>query len=331
MQLIEITDQTIWDTFVSSSPFGHPLQLWSWGEVKKKNGWEPVRLGVLVGDHLELAVQVLFWKIPKTKYKLAYVPRGPVIDPLSSDAPALLRAIATIAKEKCAIQLKIEPAWQGVKLADAWKESKDNVLLAQTYCIDLKQDEEVLQANIQSKARQYIRKAEREGVTIRRLLDSSELAKVMTVYKDTAQRAGFALHSEEYYRALLEKGSEHNYLLVAEKDGQVVAFVWILAAGKTAFELYGGMTREGAKLHGNYALKAHAMQQMKAEGFEIYDFNGRLNDGVSHFKSLWGATETDWIGSFNLPLKGLYYKAWRVAWPVGKQVSKTLNKIGGKK
>lgn len=327
MQLIEITDQTIWDNFVSNSPFGHPLQLWAWGEVKKKNGWEPLRLGVQVGDHLEVAVQILFWKIPKTKFKLAYVPRGPVVDPLSSDLPALLEAIKLAAKAKKAIQLKIEPAWQGVKLPDAWRLSKDTVLLAKTYCIDLSQEEEVLLGNIQSKARQYIRKAEREGVSIRRLVNSEELPKVMAVYADTAERAGFGLHSEAYYRTLLEKGSSHNYLLVAEKDNQIVAFVWILAAGKTAFELYGGMTREGAKLHGNYALKAHAMQQMKAEGFEVYDFNGRLNDGVSHFKSLWGAVETDWIGSFNLPLMGMYAKAWRVAWPVGKR----LSKIGRKK
>lgn len=327
MQLIEITDQTIWDNFVSNSPFGHPLQLWAWGEVKKKNGWTPVRLGVQVGDHLEIAVQLLLWKIPKSKYRLAYVPRGPVIDPLSSDLPALLEAIAQAAKDRGAIQLKLEPAWQGIVLPEKWKKSKDNVLLAETYCVDLKQEDEILMSGIQSKARQYIRKAEREGVTIRRLMGSEELSNVMAVYQDTAQRAGFALHSEEYYRILLEKGGDHNYLLVAEKDSQIVAFVWILAAGKTAFELYGGMTRDGAKLHGNYALKAHAMQQMKVEGFEVYDFNGRLNDGVSHFKSLWGATETDWIGSYNLPLKGLYYKAWQVAWPVGK----TLSKIGRKK
>lgn len=322
MQLVEITDQTIWDNFVAESPFGHPLQLWAWGEVKKKNGWTPLRLGVQVGDHLEVAVQILFWNIPKTKHKLAYVPRGPVIDPLSGDVTKLLEAVAQAAKAHGAIQLKIEPAWQGVKLGAKWKKSKDNVLLAATYCIDLNQEDEILQGAIQSKARQYIRKAEREGVNIRRLVGSEELPKVMAVYRDTAERAGFALHSQEYYQALLEKGGINNYLLVAEKDNQVLAFVWILAAGSTAFELYGGMTREGAKLHGNYALKAHAMQMMKAEGFTIYDFNGRLNDGVSHFKSLWGATETDWIGSYNLPLKSLHYKAWQVAWPIGKKISK---------
>jgi lipid II:glycine glycyltransferase (peptidoglycan interpeptide bridge formation enzyme) len=327
MQLIEITDQTIWDDFVSTSPFGHPLQLWAWGEVKKKNGWTPLRLGVQVGDHLEAAIQILFWNIPKTSYRLAYVPRGPVIDPLSGELPGLLSAIANAAKARGAIQLKIEPAWKNVKLGSEWKLSKDNVLLAETYAIDLNQEEDVLLGNIQSKARQYIRKADREGVQIRRVMDSSELPKVMDVYTDTATRAKFALHQEEYYRGLLEKGGKHNYLLLAKKDGQAVAFVWIVAAGSTAFELYGGMTREGAKLHANYALKAHAMQQMKAEGFKIYDFNGRLNDGVSHFKSLWGAEETDWIGSYNLPLKSLHYKAWQVAWPIGKK----LSKIGRKK
>ena len=322
MQLIEVTDQNIWDSFVSQSPFGHPLQLWAWGEVKKKNGWTPLRLGVQNGDQLELAVQMLFWNIPKTSYKLAYVPRGPVIDPLSGDVASLLNEIARVAREHGAIQLKIEPAWQGVQLGSEWKKSKDNVLLAETHVIDLNQDEAVLQSNIQSKARQYIRKSEREGVTIRRVMDVAELSKIIDVYHDTAARAKFALHSDEYYRALLEKGSKHNYVLVAEKDSHVVAFVWILAAGSTAFELYGGMTRDGAKLHANYALKAHAMQMMKAEGYKYYDFNGRLNDGVSHFKSLWGATETDWIGSYNLPLRKAHYAAWQAAWPIGKRLSK---------
>jgi len=326
MQLVEITDQTTWDNFVGTSSFGHPLQLWAWGEVKKKNGWTPLRLGVQVGDQLEVAVQILFWNIPKTKFKLAYVPRGPIIDPLSYDVKGLLEAVAQVAKAHGAIQLKIEPAWQGVVLDASWKQSIDSVLLAETYTIDLNQDEETLRGAIQSKARQYIRKAEREGVSIRRILNPNELPKVMAVYRDTATRAKFALHSEEYYRTLLEKGGAHNYLLAAEKDGAVVAFVWIVAAGSTAFELYGGMTREGAKLHGNYALKAHAMQMMKAEGYTQYDFNGRLNDGVSHFKSLWGATETDWIGSYNLPLKKTHYAAWQLAWPIGKKVSKILKK-----
>src|SRR5690606_32278792 len=138
----------------------------------------------------------------KTKYKLAYVPRGPVIDPLSSELFTLLEAIKQAAKARKAIQLKIEPAWQGVKLPDTWRKSKDTVLLDQTYCIDLNQEEEVLLGNIQSKARQYIRKAEREGVSIRRLMNSDELSKVMAVYNDTAARAGFGLHSEAYYRTL---------------------------------------------------------------------------------------------------------------------------------
>lgn len=326
MQLTEITDQKIWDSFVSESPFGHPLQLWAWGEVKKKNGWTPLRLGVQVGDHLEVAVQILFWKIPKTNYKLAYVPRGPVIDPLSAEVPGLLKTMAEAAKAQGAIQLKIEPAWQNVKLGSEWKRSKDNVLLAETYAIDLTQEEDALMGAIDSKARYYIRKAERDGVRIRRVMEVADLDKVLEVYKNTAERAGFALHSEEYYRALLEKGSEHNYLLLAEKGDQALAFVWILAAGSTAFELYGGMTREGGKLHGSYALKAHAMQQMKAEGFKIYDFNGRLNDGISQFKSVWGAAETDWIGSYNLPLKKGHYTAWQLAWPVGKKVSKLFSK-----
>jgi len=326
MNLVEITDQSVWDNFVSSSPFGHPLQLWAWGEVKRKNGWEPLRLGVQVGDHLEAAIQVLFWKVPKTSYKVAYVPRGPVIDPLSHDLAGILDQVAEVAKKRGAIQLKLEPAWQGVKLPKGWKKAKDGVLLAETYAVDLKRDAEAMMNAVDSKARYYVRKAQRDGVAIRRVVDQEGLDKVLQVYKDTAQRAGFALHSDDYYQALFKKGADHNYLLLAEQKGQPLAFVWILAAGSTAFELYGGMTREGGKLHATYALKAHAMEQMKAEGFTWYDFNGRLNEGISKFKSVWGADEIDWVGSWNLPLRQPQYSIWQAAWPMGKKLSKLVKK-----
>lgn len=324
MQVTEITDQSIWDSFVSASPFGHPLQLWGWGEVKRQNGWQPLRLGVQLGDHLECAAQVLLWNIPKTKFKLAYVPRGPVIDPVSSDVAGLLEAVAREVKGRGAIQLKVEPAWQGMQLPAGWKQAKDGVLLAETYAVNLKQEAVTMMAAVDAKARYYVRKAERDGVTIRRVMDRAGFLQVMTVYKDTAARAKFGLHHDDYYRALLEKGGEHNYLLLAEKAGKPLAFVWILAAGSTAFELYGGMTREGGKLHATYALKAHAMEQMQAEGFAWYDFNGRLNEGITKFKSVWGAEELDWIGSWNLPLRQPQYAIWQMAWPLGKKISKLI-------
>ena len=49
MQLMEVTDRADWDRFVAENAWGHPLQLWGWGEAKRTGDWTPHRLA-LKGD-----------------------------------------------------------------------------------------------------------------------------------------------------------------------------------------------------------------------------------------------------------------------------------------
>src|SRR4051812_42328480 len=92
MELIEITDRTAWDEFVSNSPWGHPLQLWGWGETKASGSWTPYRLALSDGGRIAAGVQVLLWKLPKLNKFIVYAPRGPVSEPGSELTDKLLDA-----------------------------------------------------------------------------------------------------------------------------------------------------------------------------------------------------------------------------------------------
>jgi lipid II:glycine glycyltransferase (peptidoglycan interpeptide bridge formation enzyme) len=109
MQLREVDEAEVWDRYVAEHPWGHPLQLWGWGEAKRGNQWTPHRLVLADGERWVAAAQVLLWPIPRLGRFIAYVPRGPVVEPGSREARALLEGVVAWAKERRALYVRLEP------------------------------------------------------------------------------------------------------------------------------------------------------------------------------------------------------------------------------
>ena len=327
MELVEITDKVVWDEFVAGSPWGHPLQLWGWGQTKLRNEWTPRRLALMDGGRIAAGVQVLLWRLPKLSYWIVYAPRGPVVEPGSELAERLLEALTSWARANNGLYVRIEPAWTS-DAPNGWVKAKNKLQMAATYTIDLSETEAAILELMSHKHRQYIRKAARDGVSVVRAGEADTEA-MYALYLDTAKRAGFGIHSQDYYTTLQSELGESNYLYYAYFERKPVAFLWLAVAGKTAYELYGGVSAVGAEMKANYVLKWEAIREMKAAGYEIYDFNGRLNEGVSRFKDGFGPDETDYIGTYDFPLNRLGYQLWESLWPMAKRVGRGLR--GGKR
>jgi lipid II:glycine glycyltransferase (peptidoglycan interpeptide bridge formation enzyme) len=267
------------------------------------------------------AAEVLLWPIPKLGRFIAYVPRGPVVDPAKS--AKLLEALAQWAKAHQVLYLRVEPAWIKARFGKGWRRARHHLQLAETYTLDLNKSAEELQEPMSRKHRQYIRKAERDGVVVER---GSDLDAMYDLYALTAQRAGFGIHEQEYYTELHQELGEWSYLYVARHQGRPVAFLWLAAAARTAYELYGGVSDTGQDLKANYYLKWRAIEEMQAAGYQVYDFNGRLNDGVSRFKEGFGPDETDYVGAYDYPVNAIGYHVWEHLWPVAKPIGRRLMK-----
>jgi peptidoglycan pentaglycine glycine transferase (the first glycine) len=318
MTLREIHDAGEWDRLVDANPWGHPLQLWGWGEGKRESGWSARRF--LTGS---AAAQVLLWPIPKLGRRIAYLPRGPVAEPGSKAANEMLGELAEWARGEQVLYLRAEPAWRQGKFPKGWKRAKHQIQMSQTYVINLGLGESELQAAMSHKHRQYTRKAERDGVTVKRVQDQ-DLGPMYAIYTETAKRAGFGIHPGEYYAKLHSELGEHSYLYYANYQGRPVAFLWLAASGRTAYELYGGVNEAGGEVRANYFLKWRAIMDMKAAGYEVYDFNGRVTEGVARFKEGFGPEEVDWVGTWDYPLNSVMYQAWETLWPVAKPVGRWL-------
>jgi lipid II:glycine glycyltransferase (peptidoglycan interpeptide bridge formation enzyme) len=321
-------DRSAWDEFVLTSG-GHPLQLWGWGQAKAAHGWRVERLlvrsgeGTGAGGEVLGGAQVLLRPLPFPLKSLAYVPRGPV--GAEPGRLAVLDAVAEhVRRTHGSVALTVEPDWEQLPTgatSSGWRRSDNTILIPRTLILDLTRDEDELMKAMAKKTRQYIRKSAREDLDVRAVTAPAELEACLAVYRDTAERAGFGLHADGYYRDVARMLGEHSPVFAAFSGGSPVAFVWLAASAETAFELYGGMTDEGQRLRANYALKWHAIRAIRERGVRRYDVNGLLNDGISHFKEGFADHEDLLAGTWDRPLSP-WYAVWDRGLPLARRAQR---------
>lgn len=321
-------NQTEWDGLVEKQG-GHPLQLWAWGELKAAHGpWRAVRLSVEEDGNFLGAAQILVRRLPAPFGQLFYVPRGPFCT--DANQAKVLRELVKWAKQQGGVGLKIEPAWRETgPWTNDWRQSANQILLPKTAILDLGENQANLLAKTSKKTRQYIRKSEADQVKVRAVTEVNDIAKCLKIYQETAARAGFALHDDSYYQDLARLAGASNRIYLAEKDGVALSFLWNLRTSNVEFELYGGANDEGQRWRSNYALKWAAISRAQNDGVQNYDLNGLLNDGISNFKRGFSNQETEFVGTWDLPLSPLYH-IWETALPVGKKIVRNLKNIRGK-
>jgi lipid II:glycine glycyltransferase (peptidoglycan interpeptide bridge formation enzyme) len=273
----EPDDQGTWDELVASSPHGHVLQGWAWGELKAQFGWRVARMSA--GS---AAAQVLYRTLPLGLGSIAYVPKGPLVDfhdQLGFDA--LLDAIQPLAREQGAICLKIEPnepddaALVERLEAAGFVSSPQTVQPRRTILVDLNAEPDDVLKRMKQKTRYNVRLAGRKGVTVRPG-DESDLPAFYELMALTAERDDFAIHSQPYYELAhqLFVPAGQGQLLLAEHGGQLLAGLVVMALGDTACYMYGASSNEGRNLMPTYLLQWEAMLWAKKQGYTRYDLWG---------------------------------------------------------
>lgn len=331
------TDRAVWDATVKELG-GHPLQLWGWGDLKSAHRWSAER--VLITDASAVVVgacQLLTRALPGPLGGFVYAPRGPVLarsvqdpdHPVASPTPAeVANAVADYVRgSRRVVAVSIEPDENAgeFRLGDGWRETKTPVLPARTLILDLRLSEDDLIRDMSKKHRQYVRKSGREeSLEIRAVTTAAQLDECLDVYRETSERADFGLHEDSYYHDAFSMLGDDAPVWASYVDGKPVAFLFLAKSSRTAFELYGGMNDVGQRLRANYALKWHAICEMKKLGIERYDFGGLINDGVTTFKKGWASHENLLAGSWDRPGPG--YAIWTEGLPLVKKAVRSLRR-----
>ena len=198
-------------------------------------------------------------------------------------------------------------------------------MLPRTLILDLGKTEDELQADMAKKTRQYIRKSAGQGITIRRLKTEEDIEQALSIYHETAKRAQFALHGDDYYHDIYKNLADGSPVFGAFHGKTMVAFLWLAVSSHVAFELYGGVTDKGQELRANYALKWQVIQTMRKWNVDFYDMNGLLNDGVSTFKQGFADHEDMLVGAYDRPTSVLY-PIWVYGLPLAKKLLRKLKR-----
>lgn len=322
IELQRCTDKDQWNDFILEN-HGHPLQLWEWGQLKAGHGWSVQRIFAFDGDEIVAAAQVLLRRLPSPLRRFAYVPRGPVGDEAYGEE-FLKQLAALVKRDYKAVTLSVEPDSTTLAKPAGWVQSTNTVLARETILLDLEKSESDLLAVMAKKTRQYIRKSSSQ-VMIKPVKTREALLECLDLYKQTALRAGFNLHSQQYYLDVQAQMRDFSPIFAAYVDDRPVAFLWLAISGETGYELYGGMSDEGQSLRANYALKWYAIRKLKEWGLRRYDFGGLVAGGVSVFKQQWADATTVMVGAYDAPLSP-FYVLWSKGLPFAKRVSQKIRR-----
>lgn len=318
-ELKQYSNREDWDDLILDFN-GHPFQLWGWGEVKGSHGWKCDRIS-LTKDGKTLAVaQILTKKLPWPLKNISYIPRGVVNHEIAEE---FYNQLADFSKEKYgSVALSIEPHdfekidYQGWGRVD----NENSVLVDQTVLIDLEQPEDVILSSMGRKTRQSINKANRNIDEIKQITNPEDLDSCLDIYDLTSERAGFAIHSRQYYKKVFIELDSNSVIFGAYIDKELVGFLWLAISGRVAYQMYSGINSIGAKNRVNYALRWYAITKMKEWGLKEYDFGGLMPGGVESFKKAWSDQTTSFSGAYDKPLS-VWYPLWKKGRPLANKIN----------
>lgn len=333
MNLIEVTDKSQWDRFVSGQPGAQFTQSWAWGEFRVSRGQEIKRFALEGEDGKWMAAALLIYVSKGWITGYWYAPRGPVIrHELRTEAADILRHFfeelqktgvlgrALFVRAEPTIEQKQEasPLPEGFRVSHAY-------MPASTLVIDLTKDEEELLSRMHEKTRYNVRLAERKGVEVRVGDTEEDIDAFMRLNEETASRDRFISQPSSYIRATYEALHKAGMcdIRLAEKDDEVLAASMEMRYGDTVTYLYGASSNAKRNLMAPYALHWDAIRSAKAEDYRLYDFYGvnpedktspyykRSWEGTTRFKLGWGGYRIDYVGTWERSSYPLLYTLMR--------------------
>ena len=171
--------------------------------------------------------------------------------------------------------------------------------------------------------RRNIRKAEKEGVTVRQGT-ISDLEIFHTCYLETAKRDHFTPRSLSYFQtmwtAMREEAIERISLIIAthpDHEGAIAATT-MTRVGNHSWYSYGASTTAARDLRPSNAVQWEMLKTALSEGAEIYDMRG-ISDtldsnnhlfGLIQFKLGTGGYAQEYVGEWDYVLSPIWAKAF---------------------
>jgi CelD/BcsL family acetyltransferase involved in cellulose biosynthesis len=283
-----------WFEFVSSSPSALPYHHPAWAEVFAEcYGFRTLALAVVDRTgRISAGLPLAEVSVPFRGRRWVSLPFTDFLPPLAENDAALARLVAELASQReragiRAVELRSEVNLPGVHPV---AESYGHVLSLQA------DPAAIFRTFKQSQVRWAIRKAEREGVKVRRAEVPADLTHVFfALHAETRRGHGIPVQPRRFFELLWTRIVEPGlgYVLLAEVDGRTIAGAVFLAWNGTVVYKYSAARREDARYRPTNLILWTAIRDACEQHEHTFDF-GRTetgNEGLRAFKRGWGTEE----------------------------------------
>ena len=321
-EFVDIDHAQELDSYVAAHEWAHTMQTSAWGRVKKDWGWTGIICrnseGAVCGT-----MALLQHNIRHTGTCMLYAPRGPIFDHDAYDVfEELIAAARQLAKQRHAYLLRIDPMFEegsdaflnkAAQLGFRCNAASDFSLFQPRMCYvtDLQGlNEETLLASYSRMKRYDVRRAIRNGVTIR-MGDLKDMPRFCEMMQLTADKNGFTARSKTYFEEFLAGLGENARFYIAEKDGVTIAGSITMELGNRMWHMYACSDRKYQADLPNELLQYRMQCDAIASGYRWFDFRGvegypveeNPKYGLHHYKQGFGAKFHAYVGQLDLTLR----------------------------
>ncbi len=314
----EVTDPSVWQTFISQYAPHVLFQTWEWSVVVEKSGTPFFRIGIYDGTTLVGVMLVLNTRAKRGAF--LHIRQGPVF---SSDSRAFwqqtIEYLRTRAKQERALFVRMSPLIEDTEENRSMFSSQGLQPAAihamdGEYCwvLDLDKPAEMILSEMRKTTRYEIKRAEKMGVQVDVTEDPNKFDAFNTLYNQTASRQGFVQHrglSEEFV-VFAREGKALLYTVTYE--GELLAGAIVLFIGSQGIYHHGASIP--SKVPASYAIQWQAIQEAQKRGLKVYNFWGIAPEdnpkhpwrGLTLFKKGFGGREIKYIHAYDIPVSPFY-------------------------
>ena len=320
-----------WDKHVTANPNGgNMLQSAAYASVKNGSGWQ-VRFLVLEAPGSASYNLVLEKNFPILG-RLWYLIKGPDLATPEDLKPALEACAALARSRKLNVfTIKIEPdlvdapGTQAILARSGMVKAPNIQSNDSTALLDISGPTEQVFKAISSRARNAIRRAEREGCEVVQKEQGPETYRALyELMADTVNAKGsMPLRSYEYYEQFWDEFCNRGQgsFFFAYEDGKPSVGAFVINYGAKATYKDGGSLQNRKQYGDSHLVQWTAIRRMQELGCTEYDFCGtppsaRIKDkthnlfGMGMFKTSFTKTVTDFVGCHDYILSPLKHRLW---------------------
>ena len=328
MKLVDATDRSAWDKFVSSHIEANFLQSWDFYEFHTSRGKKVVRRLALDDKG---KIKAAYAGVVETAKRGRYmaIAGGPIMDWTDKK---LVKAVFSDIKEEgsktgCVfvrVRPQLEISDKSMKLMHELGLKQAPMYLSVEYAgiLDLHKSEEEILAGASQGFRRKLRKAAKNDIEITADTTDASIDEFCRLEKLHAERQKYVAFSSSFLKKQFEAFREGGEILIytARKDGETLAQNFMIFYGPEASYHYGVSSTLGTKYSAAPLLHMAAMEEARKRGCIRYNLWGIVGleekshrfYGVSEFKRSFGCEELKYTPAHDMILRPAAYQITKI-------------------